>query len=128
LVTHVGRWDRGRAGESSYRNCSIRDTRFQLVSVVNPKEDATKPRWQLFDLKNDPGEKTNVHAKFPEVARELAVRYDDWWREIQPMLVNENVPAPKMNPFKALFWKQFGGGPDEKLRKEMDPASLEPNR
>lgn len=128
LVTHVGRWDNGRAGESAYRNCSIRDARFQLVSVAKPKEDTTKPRWELFDLKNDPGEKTNVLAKFPEAARDLAARYDDWWRETQLMLVNENVPAPKVNPFKALFWKQFGGGPDEKLRKEMDPASLRANR
>ena len=128
LVTHVGRWEHGRAGESAYRNCSIRNSRFQMVSVARPREDATKPHWELFDLKNDPGEKTNVLAKFPDVANELAGQYDKWWRETQPMLVNENVPAPKLNPFKALFWKQFGGGPDEKLRVQMDPASLASKR
>jgi arylsulfatase len=36
--------------------------------------------------------------------------------------VNENVSAPKVNPFKELYWKQFGGGPDETLRKRMDPV------
>jgi arylsulfatase len=128
LVTHVGRWDRGRAGESAYRNCSIRNSRFQMVSIAKPTEYATKPRWELFDLSNDRGEKTNVFAKFPEAGRELAARYDEWWREIQPMLVNEDVPAPDVNPFKALFWKQFGGGPDEKLQKQMDPVSLELKR
>ncbi len=26
-----------------------------------------------------------------------------------------------MIPFREKFWKQFGGGPDEELRKRMDP-------
>jgi len=42
---------------------------------------------------------------------------------VQPMLVNENVVAPKMNPMKELYWKQFGGGPDEAMLKRMDPQS-----
>ncbi len=42
---------------------------------------------------------------------------------MQPLLVNENVIGPKMNPFKELYWKQFGGGPDEKLLKRMEPKS-----
>lgn len=110
LVTHVGRWDRGQAPESKYRNCSVRNTRFQLVSAVRPKDDARIPRWELFDLQNDPGEKTNVLAAFPQVARELETFYDTWWEETQPHLVNELVPAPKVNPFKELYWKQLGRG------------------
>ena len=27
-----------------------------------------------------------------------------------------------MNPMKELYWKQFGGGPDEALLKRMDPT------
>lgn len=123
LVTHVGRWEQGKAAQAKYRNASIRNSRFQLVSSVRPRDDAIQPRWELFDLKLDPGEKTNVLAKFPEVARELQGAYDLWWTETQPYLVNENVPAPKVNPFKALYWKQFGGGPDEALRKRMNPAT-----
>jgi arylsulfatase A-like enzyme len=121
LFTHAGRWDKGQAAGSKYRNCSVRNSRFQLVSVVKPKADANKPNWELFDLQNDPGEKTNVLAKFPDVAREFEIAYDRWWTEVQPMLVNETAPAPSVNPFKALYWKQFGGGPDEELRKRMDP-------
>ena len=26
-----------------------------------------------------------------------------------------------MNPFKELYWRQFGGGPDDALLKRMDP-------
>jgi arylsulfatase len=30
---------------------------------------------------------------------------------VQPGLVNEDAKGPKVNPFKELYWKQFGGGP-----------------
>ena len=123
LITHVGRWESGKAAESKYRNCSVRNSRFQLVSVIKPKEEAKEPpRWELFDLEMDPGQKTNVLARFPDAARELESAYDRWWTETQSYLVNETVPAPKVNPLKALYWKQFGGGPDDKLRKRMDPT------
>ena len=47
---------------------------------------------------------------------------DHWWKDVQPLLVNENVPAPAVNPIKGLYWKQFGGGPDEALRRQMNPV------
>jgi arylsulfatase len=103
LVTHVGRWERGQAAGATYRNCSVRNTRFQMVSLGK----TTEPAWQLFDLKNDPGEKTNVIEKFPEVAKELENHYDQWWTSIQPDLVNEEAVGPAVNPFKERYWKQF---------------------
>jgi arylsulfatase len=42
------------------------------------------------------------------------------------MLVNENPSnVPKINPMKELYWKQFGGGPDEKLLKRMEPKGTD---
>ena len=41
---------------------------------------------------------------------------------MQPLLVNENVDRPKINPLKELYWKQFGGGPDEAMLRKMDPT------
>ena len=79
---------------------------------------ATDP---LFDLKADPGQQTNVIDKFPEELARLRAEYDQWWKSVQPGLVNEKVRGPKVNPFKERYWKQFGGGPDEALRKRMDP-------
>ena len=32
---------------------------------------------------------------------------------MQPQLVNENAVGPKVNPFRELYWKQFGGGLDK---------------
>jgi arylsulfatase len=45
-----------------------------------------------------------------------------------PRLENEDAVGPKVNPFKARYWAQFGGGPDDALRKRMDPAQQEPAR
>jgi arylsulfatase len=30
---------------------------------------------------------------------------------VTPLLVNEDAVGPAVNPFKELYWKQFGGGP-----------------
>jgi len=102
LFTHVGRWEKGKAEEAKFTNCAVRNARFRFV---NNKE--------LYDLKADPGEKTNVIAEHPEVVAQMRAGYDQWWNEILPALENENAIGPKMNPFKAAYWKQFGGGPDD---------------
>jgi arylsulfatase len=107
LVTHVGRWERSRAAESKYRHVSIRNTRWQLVSDA---KDGSR-QWQLFDLANDPGQRNDVVAQHPEVVQELNAAYDIWWDSIRPCLDNETVTGPAVNPFKELYWKQFGGGP-----------------
>jgi arylsulfatase len=64
-----------------------------------------------------------VSADHGEVIATLRESYETWWKDVQPLLVNEDVVGPKVNPFKALYWEQFGGGPDEALRKAMDPAT-----
>ena len=112
LVTHVGRWPRGKASNAKYSNCSIRDARFTLV---NDQE--------LYDLKSDPGETTDVIAGHAEEAAKLRTAYDKWWNEVQPFLTNENAVGPTVNPIKALYWRQFGGGPTAEEIRTMDPRT-----
>jgi len=104
LFTHVGRWDKGKAEASKFEKCSVRNTRFQLVN-----------NQELFDLETDPGEKRNVIAEHPEAVVKLRAAYDQWWSEILPALENEHAVGPKVNPFKELYWKQFGVGSDTNL-------------
>ncbi len=111
LVHHVGRWGNGKTETFKNVGCAIQNSGFTLV---NDKE--------LYDLKADPGETRNIIDEHPEIAATLRTTYDQWWKEVQPLLVNENVVGPKMNPMKELYWKQFGGGPDEALLKSMDPS------
>jgi arylsulfatase len=103
LFTHVGRWERGKAAESKFRNCSVRNSRFQMVSLSK----TTEPAWQLFDLQNDPGEETDVLRQFPEIVRMLSERYDEWWKSVQTDLVNEDAPHRSVNVFKEKYWRQF---------------------
>ena len=100
LVTHVGRWKPGEAPEK-LGACSIRDTRYSLVRV--------KQRWELFGLQADPGESNDVSAQHPDDLARLEKAYDAWWREVTPMLVNEDAyrTAPAENPFKTAFRRQF---------------------
>jgi arylsulfatase len=107
LFTHVGRWESGQAAQSKYRNCSVRNSRWHLVCVSKSGDK----QWQLFEIKADPGEKNDVAASHPDVVKELDAAYDTWWGSVQPQLVNENSVGPKLNPYKELYWKQFGGGP-----------------
>lgn len=102
LVTHVGRWPKGKAEENKFAHCSIRNTRFRLV---NNKE--------LFDLADDRGETTNVMDQHPEVVTQLRAAYEQWWKETVPLMVNEDVVPPKYNPYHVWYWKEFGGGPKE---------------
>jgi arylsulfatase A-like enzyme len=119
LFTHVGRWDRVKAPLWKYRNASVRNARFNLVSVPTAAQvtaAGTKPvpaAWALYDLKADPSEMTDVAARNPDVVRTLTNAYEQWWDSVQPDLVNETAPIPSANPFKVLYWKQFGGGPTE---------------
>lgn len=102
LVTHVGRWPKGKSEENKFAHCSIRNTGFRLV---NNKE--------LYDLTSDRGETTNVIEQHPEVVTQLRTAYDQWWKETVPLMVNEDVVPPKYNPYHVWYWKEFGGGPKE---------------
>lgn len=117
LVHHVGRWAKGEAGRSKFKNCAIQNSKFTLVNNS-----------ELYDLKADPGEKHNVIEEQPEVVASLRAAYDQWWKEVQPLLVNESAVGPKINPFKELYWKQFGGGPDDALLNRMDPDAAQVGR
>lgn len=117
LVTHVGRWPFGQAAESKYAGCSIRNSRFALVNNA-----------ELYDLKADPGQQRNVLEEHPTIVAELRHKYDRWWDEVLPCLENELVIGPPINPFKELYWKQFGGGPSEELRRQMNPEAKRKNQ
>ena len=109
LVTHVGRWPLGAVADAKYVKCSIRDRRFTLVN-----------NQELYDLQRDPREANNLIAEQPEVVARLRAAYDQWWQEVQPLLVNETVTAPAVNPFKEKYWHQFGGGPSAEDLRLMD--------
>ncbi len=98
LVTQVGRWDKGVQPVKA-RPASIRWQDWHLVY----RNDA----WGLYNLKADPGERSDVKEAHPEIVAQLQQHYDTWWDEITPLLVNEDAwkTAPAMNPFREQYEK-----------------------
>lgn len=113
LFTHVGRWNVGQPPEKLGK-CSVRNSRYALVHE--------NKEWALYDLQQDPGQNDDVSAQHPDIVKSLTASYDQWWKDVEPLLVNERAheTAPKVNPYKEQYWKQFGGGPDAKKLKRMD--------
>ncbi len=125
LFTHVGRWPKGsNPDDAKLKNCAVRNTRYTLVSEVGfgPKYATAVPRWQLFDVIADPGQKTDVAATMPDVVKQLSTVYDQWWTSLHGQAdLNEGAVGPRLNPFAELYWKQFGGGPTQADYERMDP-------
>ena len=112
LVTHVGRWPKGaNIDEYKYAKCSVRTTRWHMVC----DRDREK-HWQLFDVQKDPGETSDLTDENPQVVNELDAAYDNWWKSLPLLLVNENAVAPQVNPFKAIYEKQFGDQANSRRR------------
>ena len=62
LFTHLGRWPKGAdPATAKYRACSVRTSRWHLVSPDGGKE----PHWMLFDVEQDYGEINRREGRLP---------------------------------------------------------------
>ena len=106
VISHRGRWGRGKAQEYKHKNYRVR---YGKHALIGGKE--------LFDLSKDPSESTNIIEQHPDLVAKMKTAYEKWWDEITPMLVNEDVPYSKTRPFHELFYKQL---PDREPRPTID--------
>ena len=97
LFFHVGRWRKGSNPDAAkFKKCAVRNQRFRLIDNA-----------ELYDIQADKGQTTNVIDKHPEVVKKMRAAYNRWWREIRPLLVNEDVPLAKQRPFHVSYKKQL---------------------
>ena len=97
LFVHRGKWNKGaNPNVGKFANCAVRSQRWRFV---NNKE--------LYDIANDPYEKTDVAAQHPEVISALRRAYDQWWTETLPLMVNEDVPLAPEQPQTVRYEKQL---------------------
>lgn len=105
-VFHCGRWDKAGApggwgdgntdpDKAKYTNFAVRSEHWRLVN-----------KDQLYDLRKDPGETTNVIDQHPEVAAKMLAHFDAWWDEVRPMLVNEDAALADHHPVIRRYEKQ----------------------
>lgn len=58
-------------------------------------------RWVLFDTKKDPACQVDLAAGNPELVKELSARYDRWWDEIYPEMIDAGGDSGK--PIEASY-------------------------
>lgn len=63
-----------------WRKSAVMTSRWRLI---NGKE--------LYDIKQDPGQKSNVASGYPDVAQRLRNFYEDWWTELEPTFANSTA-------------------------------------
>ena len=68
------------------RHRVILDDRYKLHRF----EHAGVPRWELYDLVDDPGEQDNLFNERPEVVERLKTQYDEWLRSCEKSLKQLN--------------------------------------
>ncbi|MCA9129981.1 MAG: arylsulfatase [Planctomycetales bacterium] len=61
-----------------WRQSSVMTSRWRLI---NGKE--------LYDIKQDPGQSSNVASGHPDVVQRLTAFYEDWWSELEPTFDND---------------------------------------
>ena len=99
--------DSDQPNNHQWTGFAVRNQRYRLVGE------------QLYDMIEDPGQKTDVAADHPEVVKEMRAAYDKFWKEARPLMVNEDVPMSKTRPFHVWYEQQMkeGGIPDWKAPK-----------
>lgn len=103
LIAHKGRWPKGTdPNEYQYRNAAIRTQQWRMVMNGDSKNE-----FELYDIARDPYEKDDVASQNPEVVDDLMARYDEWWKETVPLMVNEDRPYAEANPQAIRYQKQL---------------------
>jgi arylsulfatase len=83
LVSHVGRWKESDQLENNkYYYASIFTDQYRLTWGHNKKPE-------LFDYKNDRGEREDILSQHPELAEQLKKQYDGWWEDVKKEMVND---------------------------------------
>ncbi len=75
-----------------WRKSSVMTDRWRLINGV-----------ELYDMKTDPGQITNVAAEYPRVLGRLKEFYESWWSELEPTFSQTTeiyLGHPKANPVR----------------------------
>ncbi len=111
MFFHKGRWgDEGAKQEKHLANPSpeegkhlkyaVRTERWRMVGV-------TQTKVALYDIQADPGETKDVIKANPEVAAALQVKFENWWDEVRPLMINDDITPGKELYYKAAYREQL---------------------
>lgn len=80
LFTHQSSGSRPELGKKD----AVRSQRYRAVLEAGAQSAAAAGGggWHLYDLQDDPGETKNIAASQPDLVRQLAVAYTNWFRDV----------------------------------------------
>lgn len=69
---------------------AVRTQRHRLVREIKgpaggskaKANDSSATAWQLYDMQTDPGQEKDIAAEHPDLVKELAAKYDEWFADI----------------------------------------------
>lgn len=90
----------------------------------------TKEKWQLFDLKNDLGEKKNLIRQHPEIADRLRSEFLRWFDGVTDGVTYQPVPIPVGHPDEPVVeiqpsWAKWQGENIEYVFRGYDWDTIE---
>ena len=91
----VGTAETSNPDSSKYKKFAVRNERYRFVNNN-----------ELYDLANDPGETQNIASEHPELINQMRGAYEEWWSNVRPYMVNEDVPLADEKPFWVDYEKQ----------------------
>ncbi len=76
-------WHRGDQPER-YRAFAARSQNYKLVQAQGRggAPAALNPKFELFDMKNDPYEQRDLSAEYPDLVRDMKREYDQWFDDV----------------------------------------------
>lgn len=81
--------------------------------LINPTPHGNPRIFELYDIKQDPGQQHNILADHPDVAAELKTAYEEWWKRVSGDgdeyvrigIGSEHEPLSRLN---CMDWHGYG--------------------
>ena len=107
------RTDQDYLGTELWNAKSLRKGDWKIVNVPTPIGTGD---WQLFNLKNDPGERHDLASQQPEKLKELLLNWEEYMIENHVILPNRTTydgMEDKLPPRPPVYAPDFGRGSEE---------------
>lgn len=75
-------WHRGEVPEMG-RAFAARGPQYKLVQAAGVQVGKYEPKYELFDIANDPYEEKDLAGAKPDVVRDLRRRYEKWFKDVK---------------------------------------------